>query len=493
LFDLIRAANSDYRINACLLSSLQLLHTQIPAKNKITNLENEVEEWKEKFEMSRKELRNLEASKDKRIKTLEEGYKRDMKNLREENKKLKDLVDEYKFKYNLEGNSIKTTQNHARVSKNYIYNGQDNFSLPPSREPSRSNQMIYIKYSLEQILDIKPSNDSVENLIDRVKSFVDKLIKKSNNRNELMNENKILLEKTAALKNESLIQKHALEIKEKDEKYSELLTEFDELKKQVEISNEERLKIKDYEELKELNKTLEDKNKALVEENKNLINKHEETNTALKDKISKLEGQLNNAESITQQKLTDALNESKHKNTRLQEYEDENKKLKEQLEAKNSPRAISSSTGETCYNPLEITNTKLNEMIKREKKFKEEMNELKRKYKALKRIKSDEEKEFAAENRSLQDRLQRLTGSQTENDITSTSDVLENKELKKEISELRNSSSELEKVKKELSNKCDRLASESARKGSMITKLQLDIESYKSLIEEYEAQLAQPK
>jgi len=258
------------------------------------------------------------------------------------------------------------------------------------RNKPKSNNLENVINSLKKILNIAPYGNNIEKSINKVKEAIKKLIAEKESLetkyNNLLNEKTALEEEIKQLnliilKNEDLIKKNSSKIKKKDIKYGKLLTEFNNLKRKLEAQDtnknlREKQKVEEEaltESLKKLNKDLEGKN--------NLMNEYEETKNSFQDEIAKLrreninlKNELGNSKTQIKQ-LNDLVNEYKLENTKLKGYEDENKKLKEELD-----RLIKIKDD----NLLETTNIEL----------KEEINELKRKYEDLKRIKDKEKKEL---------------------------------------------------------------------------------------------------
>jgi len=351
------------------------------------------------------------------------------------------------------------------------------------RNKPKSNHLVYVKNSLEKILNITPSGDNIEEFINEVNEAIKKLTAENANlaaECKNLRNGKIALEEKVKelnmtiLENRDLIKESSSKIKEKIMEYEKLLTksfeEFNNLKQKVEN-------------LRELNKDLEDKNNSLIEKINNLKKEHEEIKNTLQGEIAKLrreninlKNELGKSEEKIKQ-LNDLVSEYKLENIKLK---DENKELEQKF--------YRLDIGQR-YNVLEGTKTELNERRRREEKLKEEMNKLKKNYEGLKKIKDEEQKELAAENRFLQGKLEKLrpisAGGPSE-------------ELEKEIIELKNALKESEeKIKKqeeeknELKIKCENLAAESGRKSSRITMLQMDIESLESQVREHEQTIAE--
>jgi len=437
---------------------------------------NKIDQVIEKFNSPLPKIRELATI----IKARKEENKGARKVILDLHKKYLSSIDDTKMKLN---NKVK------EIRKQLI------------NEKNKSNDVAYVKNWLEEILNISLLDNNIKEPLNKVRKYIEDL-KDRNERldtdgKNILNE-KIALEEEikqlndTILEHEKQIENNTLKIKEKDTKYNKLLKEFNDLKRKPEVSDK-------VEDLKRQNEDLKDENKSLIEQNDELVSKYKEIESTLQDEIAKLESENTNLrDELDKLKDTKKPNPLTESSDPVDEYKRENAKLKDENKEL-AQRLYRLDIGER-YGILEKTNTQLRERIERENKLKKEMSELKEKYEGLKKIKDEEQKEFAAENRYIQDRLERFIPSQPKGESTPGFDLslIASEELKSEANELRKALEESEEnIKKqkeemnELKNKYDKLATESAKKSSTITKLQLDMESLESQIREYEQTIAE--
>lgn len=411
-----------------------------------------------------------------------------------------------------------------------------------------------IKSSLMSVLGLSLTERDVEQIVEKLKETIKRYkgsienlrsnVLEQKNRLKRSDDEKTLLEegiKKLREENKNILQTNEKLVEERRELVAVLdkKEKCKELEKQNAQRSEKEYKSK-IEKLKEENSAFAEDNAKLRSANarykkaqKVLLSKDEDhekkiaelerENSTIRQQINKLESELKlqvdreikckeeNTRLVKDlnQQLEDKTKECKTLAKRLQECVAENAKLwkaanDKSKEENNRAEALEGSETDRVRSALiKSANATINEMMEREQKHLKEIENISRKYDALKRIKRQEDSAFAAENRRLREQLRKVTFSL----VTDTPDTMqheiptkgfdyeqlmkEKEMLRREVEAAKDGYKECEKrmmelaeESKEAKSQCDSFRKKYKAKSSRVTELELEIESLNNYINE---------